>query len=217
MPFESQRTLRCPSDWTGLWQDTPSSFWIEVLWLDNYLSEQYPHAVVVVSHDADFLDNICALWGWQQVNVVWYMFHHCSVWTKRFADFTIVAKSSGGLPFLFCALPNQLGAPGAALLKHCFSVLLMRAHTHTHTHTHTHIHVHTNTPAAVRCRIPHNLRCTFFDDPDSSQLYYYLTNPYHHGECGYHGHVILILFFCTVLAWNGDKRPQLHVRRQDVV
>ncbi|CAK9113385.1 ABC transporter F family member 4 (ABC transporter ABCF.4) (AtABCF4) (GCN20-type ATP-binding cassette protein GCN4) [Durusdinium trenchii] len=30
-----------------------------VLWLDNYLSEQYPHAVVVVSHDADFLDNIC--------------------------------------------------------------------------------------------------------------------------------------------------------------
>lgn len=34
---------------------------IEVLWLDNYLSEQYPHAVVVVSHDADFLDSICSL------------------------------------------------------------------------------------------------------------------------------------------------------------
>ncbi|CAK8997264.1 unnamed protein product [Durusdinium trenchii] len=32
---------------------------LPVLWLDNYLSEQYPHAVVVVSHDADFLDNIC--------------------------------------------------------------------------------------------------------------------------------------------------------------
>merc|ERR1719382_2078035 len=30
-----------------------------VLWLDNYLSEVYPHAVIVVSHDADFLDNIC--------------------------------------------------------------------------------------------------------------------------------------------------------------
>jgi len=30
-----------------------------VLWLDNYLSEVYPHAVVVVSHDADFLDSIC--------------------------------------------------------------------------------------------------------------------------------------------------------------
>merc|ERR1719343_561246 len=30
-----------------------------VLWLDHYLSEQYPHAVIVVSHDADFLDNIC--------------------------------------------------------------------------------------------------------------------------------------------------------------
>jgi len=29
-----------------------------VLWLDHYLSEQYPHAVIVVSHDADFLDNI---------------------------------------------------------------------------------------------------------------------------------------------------------------
>lgn len=31
----------------------------QVLWLDNYLSEQYPHAVIVVSHDADFLDSIC--------------------------------------------------------------------------------------------------------------------------------------------------------------
>merc|ERR1719382_4073 len=30
-----------------------------VLWLDDYLSEHYPHAVVVVSHDADFLDSIC--------------------------------------------------------------------------------------------------------------------------------------------------------------
>merc|ERR1711892_695597 len=29
-----------------------------VLWLDRYLSEQYPHAVIVVSHDADFLDSI---------------------------------------------------------------------------------------------------------------------------------------------------------------
>jgi ABC-type transporter Mla maintaining outer membrane lipid asymmetry ATPase subunit MlaF len=63
------------SDWKGLRQDTTSSLrswqvdwielnWIEVLWLDNYLSEQYPHAVVVVSHDADFLDSICALWGY---------------------------------------------------------------------------------------------------------------------------------------------------------
>merc|ERR1740121_1671193 len=30
-----------------------------VLWLDHYLSEQYPHSVIVVSHDADFLDSIC--------------------------------------------------------------------------------------------------------------------------------------------------------------
>merc|ERR1712048_253446 len=30
-----------------------------VLWLDQYLSEKYPHAVIVVSHDADFLDSIC--------------------------------------------------------------------------------------------------------------------------------------------------------------
>ncbi|CAE7386155.1 ABCF4 [Symbiodinium sp. CCMP2456] len=30
-----------------------------VLWLDTYLSEHYPHSVVVVSHDADFLDSIC--------------------------------------------------------------------------------------------------------------------------------------------------------------
>merc|ERR1740121_1013200 len=30
-----------------------------VLWLDHYLVEQYPHAVLVVSHDADFLDSIC--------------------------------------------------------------------------------------------------------------------------------------------------------------
>merc|ERR1719440_2215900 len=29
-----------------------------VLWLDHYLSEQYPHAVIIVSHDADFLDSI---------------------------------------------------------------------------------------------------------------------------------------------------------------
>jgi len=26
---------------------------------DNYLSHVYPHTVVVISHDADFLDNIC--------------------------------------------------------------------------------------------------------------------------------------------------------------
>ena len=30
-----------------------------VLWLDKYLSEDYPHTVMVVSHDADFLDSIC--------------------------------------------------------------------------------------------------------------------------------------------------------------
>mmetsp|Transcript_51569 Transcript_51569/g.111995 ORF Transcript_51569/g.111995 Transcript_51569/m.111995 type:complete len:1059 (+) Transcript_51569:104-3280(+) len=30
-----------------------------VLWLDHYLSEVYPHAIIVVSHDADFLDSIC--------------------------------------------------------------------------------------------------------------------------------------------------------------
>jgi ATP-binding cassette subfamily F protein 1 len=30
-----------------------------VLWLDDYLSEHYPHSVIVISHDADFLDNIC--------------------------------------------------------------------------------------------------------------------------------------------------------------
>merc|ERR1712072_821777 len=30
-----------------------------VLWLDHYISEVYPHSVVVISHDADFLDNIC--------------------------------------------------------------------------------------------------------------------------------------------------------------
>mmetsp|Transcript_14332 Transcript_14332/g.39034 ORF Transcript_14332/g.39034 Transcript_14332/m.39034 type:complete len:1959 (-) Transcript_14332:208-6084(-) len=30
-----------------------------VLWLDDYLSTQYPHAVIVVSHDAHFLDCIC--------------------------------------------------------------------------------------------------------------------------------------------------------------
>ena len=30
-----------------------------VLWLDKYLSEEYPHTVLVVSHDADFLDSIC--------------------------------------------------------------------------------------------------------------------------------------------------------------
>ncbi len=30
-----------------------------VLWLDNYLSEEYPHTVICVSHDADFLDAIC--------------------------------------------------------------------------------------------------------------------------------------------------------------
>lgn len=30
-----------------------------VIWLDNYLWEEYPHAVICVSHDADFLDAIC--------------------------------------------------------------------------------------------------------------------------------------------------------------
>jgi len=30
-----------------------------VLWLDRYLSETYPHTVIAVSHDADFLDKIC--------------------------------------------------------------------------------------------------------------------------------------------------------------
>merc|ERR1719440_2628816 len=30
-----------------------------VLWLDNYLAEEYPHTVICVSHDADFLDAIC--------------------------------------------------------------------------------------------------------------------------------------------------------------
>jgi ATP-binding cassette subfamily F protein 1 len=30
-----------------------------VLWLDHYLSEEYPHTVIVVSHDADFLDSVC--------------------------------------------------------------------------------------------------------------------------------------------------------------
>lgn len=30
-----------------------------VLWLDHYLSEDYPHTIVVVSHDADFLDSVC--------------------------------------------------------------------------------------------------------------------------------------------------------------
>ena len=30
-----------------------------VLWLDKYLSEEYPHTVMVVSHDADFLDSVC--------------------------------------------------------------------------------------------------------------------------------------------------------------
>merc|ERR1711981_1197680 len=30
-----------------------------VIWLDDYLSEKYPHSVVVISHDADFLDKIC--------------------------------------------------------------------------------------------------------------------------------------------------------------
>merc|ERR1712048_511783 len=30
-----------------------------VIWLDDYLSEKYPHSVIVISHDADFLDEIC--------------------------------------------------------------------------------------------------------------------------------------------------------------
>jgi ATP-binding cassette subfamily F protein 1 len=30
-----------------------------VLWLDHYLSEEYPHTIIVVSHDADFLDSVC--------------------------------------------------------------------------------------------------------------------------------------------------------------
>eukprot|EP00451_Oxyrrhis_marina_P053821 CAMPEP_0204506546 /NCGR_PEP_ID=MMETSP0471-20130131/109302_1 /ASSEMBLY_ACC=CAM_ASM_000602 /TAXON_ID=2969 /ORGANISM="Oxyrrhis marina" /LENGTH=1976 /DNA_ID=CAMNT_0051511551 /DNA_START=126 /DNA_END=6057 /DNA_ORIENTATION=- len=30
-----------------------------VLWLDEYLAERYPHAVMIVSHDADFLDSVC--------------------------------------------------------------------------------------------------------------------------------------------------------------
>jgi len=30
-----------------------------VLWLDNYLANEYPHSIMCVSHDADFLDNVC--------------------------------------------------------------------------------------------------------------------------------------------------------------
>ncbi|KAF4746302.1 ATP-binding cassette sub- F member 1, partial [Perkinsus olseni] len=30
-----------------------------VLWLDHYLAEEYPFTVLVVSHDADFLDSVC--------------------------------------------------------------------------------------------------------------------------------------------------------------
>ena len=30
-----------------------------VLWLDHYLADEYPHTVIVVSHDADFLDSVC--------------------------------------------------------------------------------------------------------------------------------------------------------------
>merc|ERR1712224_355824 len=30
-----------------------------VLWLDHYLAEEYPHAMFVISHDADFLDSVC--------------------------------------------------------------------------------------------------------------------------------------------------------------
>jgi ATP-binding cassette subfamily F protein 1 len=30
-----------------------------VLWLDHYLAEEYPHTIIVVSHDADFLDSVC--------------------------------------------------------------------------------------------------------------------------------------------------------------
>jgi hypothetical protein len=30
-----------------------------VLWLDEYLSTQWKHTLLVVSHDADFLDSVC--------------------------------------------------------------------------------------------------------------------------------------------------------------
>jgi hypothetical protein len=30
-----------------------------VLWLDEYLSTQWKHTLLVVSHDADFLDSMC--------------------------------------------------------------------------------------------------------------------------------------------------------------
>ena len=30
-----------------------------VLWLDDYLSNHWKHTLLVVSHDADFLDSVC--------------------------------------------------------------------------------------------------------------------------------------------------------------
>ena len=42
-----------------------------VLWLDHYLAEEYPHTIIVVSHDADFLDSVCTDIIWvnnQQLN-----------------------------------------------------------------------------------------------------------------------------------------------------
>ena len=30
-----------------------------VLWLDDYISNHWPNSLVVVSHDADFLDSVC--------------------------------------------------------------------------------------------------------------------------------------------------------------
>jgi hypothetical protein len=135
----------------------------------------------------------------QQLNAVWRCMIHCSLWTRWFADFATVAKSSGSLPLLFCALP----APGAALLKITFQYF---SRTHTHAHKHTCRSLVSNASQSASYIF---VRARFL--PGLLPGYYYLiiiiiiiynNNNNHHHQCGYHAHVIFILLFCTVLARN---------------
>ena len=52
-----------------------------VLWLDHYLSEEYPHTIVVVSHDADFLDSVCT-------DVIWVNNKKLNTYKGGYSEFS---------------------------------------------------------------------------------------------------------------------------------
>lgn len=65
-----------------------------VLWLDHYLSEEYPHTIIVISHDADFLDSVCT-------DIIWVHNKKLNAYKGGYTEFSRMRAQQ------YAALENQ--------------------------------------------------------------------------------------------------------------